>query len=850
MLISKNWITDLLNGAGNSFNPTDEELDAGFVRVGFETEGYQPLPETTGPLVIGRVLEIEELEGFKKPIRYCQVDVGQANGTGEPQGIICGARNFQEGDTVIVSLPGAVLPGGFEIAARETYGHISNGMMASAAELGLTAKSEGIITLADASVQASGLEPGQDAREVLGSDDTVFEVNITPDRGYALSARGLTREIASAFGLDFTDVVEDPSVAGVDVSKVPSISGELLPITLEPSTKAKRFGLRKVEGIDPKAQAPFWMQRALMLSGIRSVNAATDVTNFVMLLTGQPMHAFDADKIAGGLRVHNAQGGEEFETLDHTKRTLLPTDVVISDDNGIQSLAGVMGGTTSEISDETVNVYFEAATWDELTVAKTARHHKLSSEASRRFERGVDPAIVEASLDIACALLVGAAGGTISPQATIVGEVPAREAIELRAGRAGELIGVEYATETVIKRLEEVGCTVERGDAQAGADEVLRVTPPTWRGDLTVPVELIEEVVRLEGLDDIPSVLPTPVGGRGLSPLQRRRRAVTHALAYSGYAEIIPTPFIKNTTFDTWGLEAEDPRRNTVKVQNPLDADYSILATTLLPSMLEAIGRNVARGRHDLAIYSVAQTSVKRADVSPLPSVAARPDEATLAELIDSLPEQHLHAATVAVGQQELDGPFGKGRDYTWADAIQSARVAAAAAGVALDVAAAQQLPWHPGRCAALTVTTAEGEKIIVGYAGELHPQVLEALDLPARTCAMELDLTALPFNQVLPAPMLSSFPAVNQDIALVVEEDVPAEAVRRTIESAAGELLESVALFDVYRSEQLGEGKKSLAFGLVFRAGDKTLTEDEASEARLRAAEAAAKEHNATMRG
>ncbi len=834
MLITQNWITDLLNRSGNEgWSVTPEELDAGFVRVGFETEGYAGLPEVTGPLVIGRVKEIEELTGFKKPIRYCQVDVGQANGTGEPQGIICGARNFQEGDLVIVSLPGAVLPGGFEIAARETYDHISNGMMASAAELGLTAKSEGIITLND----GAG-EPGQDAREVLRSEDTVFDVNVTPDRGYALSARGLTREIASAFDLQYKDLAEDPSIAGIDISGVTAPTGESIPVTLEKSTKAQRFGLRTVEGIDPNAQAPFWMQRELMLSGIRSVNAATDVTNYVMLLTGQPMHAFDADKIAGGLRVHNAEEGAEFETLDHVKRTLTAEDVVISDDNGIQSLAAIMGGTTSEISETTTNVHFEAASWDALTVARSARRHKLSSEASRRFERGVDPAIIEVSLDIACALLTQIAGGTVTEGRTLVGDVEKREPITMRATRPSELIGVEYSEETVTRRLKEVGCEV------TSDGETLTVTPPTWRTDLTVPVELIEEIVRLEGLDDIPSILPTPRGGRGLSPVQRRRRAVTHALAYSGYAEVIPTPFIANSTFDTWGLDANDPRRNTVKVQNPLDADYGVLGTTLLPPMLEAIGRNVARGRADLGLFSVAQTSEKRADVSPLPSVAERPAGEVITELIESLPVQHLHAATVAVGQMELAGPWGKGRAYEWSDAIQAAQIVARACGVELELESAEYLPWHPGRCAALKVDGA-----VVGHAGELHPQVLEALELPARTCAMEIDLTAIPLKEQLPAPVLSAFPLLNQDIALVVDEDVPAEQVRRTLLEGAGELVENVKLFDVYRSDALGEGKKSLAFGLAFRAPDRTLKEEEASEARLAAAELAKERFGAEMR-
>lgn len=834
MLISQNWITDLLRNSGNDgWEVSAEELDAGFVRVGFETEGYAAIEESTGPLVIGKVVEIEELEGFKKPIRYCQVDVGDANGTGNPQSIVCGARNFAEGDLVVVSLPGAVLPGGFAIEPRKTYGKISDGMMASAAELGLTQKSDGIITLPDGTAQ-----PGEDAREVLGLRDTIFDVNITPDRGYALSARGLTRELASAFDLKFRDVAADPSVAGIDTSSVPRPQGELVDVAVEPSTKAQRFGLRKVEGIDPAVRSPFWMQRELMLSGIRSVNVATDVTNYVMILLGQPMHAFDADKIAGGLRVHNAAGGEQFETLDHATRTLTSRDVVISDDAGIQSLAGIMGGTTSEIAAETTNVYLEAATWDALSVARSARHHKVSSEASRRFERGVDPALVEVALDVACALLTEIAGGTVAAGRTLVGSVEKRRPIELAAGRASELIGVDYPRETVVRRLEEVGCVVE------GEAEVLTVTPPTWRTDLNVPVELVEEIVRLEGLDDIPLELPAPRGGRGLSPVQRRRRASTHALAYAGYVEVIPTPFIANDTFDVWGLDADDARRNTVKVQNPLDKDYAVLGTTVLPSMLEAVGRNVARGRSDVALFSVAQVAFKRADSSPMPSVAQRPSEDELRELIDSLPHQQLHAATVACGDWELTGPWGRGRAYTWADAVESARVVARAAGVELGVEAASERPWHPGRCAALKVAGAT-----VGYAGELHPEILKALGLPERSCAMELDLSALPLEEALPAPVLSSFPALNQDIALVVDEGVAAEDVRRAVEEGAGDLVEAVTLFDVYRAEHLGEGKKSLAFGIVFRAGDRTLTEDEASEARMGAARLAEERYGAQMR-
>ena len=370
------------------------------------------------------------------------------------------------------------------------------------------------------------------------------------------------------------------------------------------------------------------------------------------------------------------------------------------------------------------------------------------------------------------------------------------------------------------------------------------MTPPSWRNDLTVPVELVEEIVRLEGLDAIPSILPTPKGGRGLTATQKRRRAVTHALAYSGYAEIIPTPFMATGLFDAWGLSKDDARRATVSVQNPLDSDYAVLATTLLPAMLEAVAKNAARGQHDVSIYSVAQVAIGGKAETPMPSVDHRPDEETLAAVVNSLPKQPLHVATVGVGDAEVEGPWGDSRMYSWADAVESAQIVARTAGIELEVRAADYLPWHPGRCAELLV---DGQ--VVGHAGELHPQILEECGLPARVCAMEMDLSALPQSAHLPAPKLSAYPAVHQDLALVVDDSTPAESVRKTVAEHAGPLLENVTLFDVYRSESLGEGKKSLAFGLLFRADDRTLTEDEASEGRLAAAEAAKQEFNATMR-
>ena len=651
MFVPQSWVTDVVAAANPGWSVTPDELDAGFVRVGFETEGHEPLPPVTGPLVFGVVDSIEELTEFKKPIRYCKVNVGDANGTGERQGIICGATNFAEGDTVVVALPGTVLPGDFAIGSRETYGRMSEGMICSESELGLTDASSGILTL-----PAESGAPGEDARAFLGLDDELFEVNVTPDRGYALSLRGLGREIASAFDLEYADPAE--------VEALP-VEGSALEIDLRPETDAVRFGLRRVTGVDPEAETPWWMRRRLLLAGQRSVNLPTDITNYVMLLLGQPMHAFDGGAIAGGLTVRNAEPGETLTTLDHVERKLDPEDVVICDDTGIQSLAGVMGGVTSEIADGTTDVLFEAAIWSPLRVFRTGRRHKLSSESSRRYERNVDPALVEPSLDLACRLLAEIGGGTVEPGRTIVGDVPAPATIEFPVDRPSSVAGVEYSRETVIARLEEVGCAVS-----ADGDR-LTVTPPTWRPDLGIPADLVEEVLRLEGLEDIPLVLPTPAGGRGLSPAQRRRRAVGHALAYTGYAEILPSPFIANDTFDAWGLTADDERRNAVTVQNPLESDRAILGTTLLPTMLDAVVRNVARGRNDVALFGLQQVSFARAERSPMPSVAQRPSGETVAELIGTLPHQPLHVATVAAGNLEHEGPWGQGRVYSWADAIE-----------------------------------------------------------------------------------------------------------------------------------------------------------------------------------
>ncbi|MGB9223714.1 MAG: phenylalanine--tRNA ligase subunit beta, partial [Mycobacterium sp.] len=450
-----------------------------------------------------------------------------------------------------------------------------------------------------------------------------------------------------------------------------------------------------------------------------------------------------------------------------------------------------------------------------------------------------------AARDRCAGLLADIAGGAVSPTLTDWRGDPPRHdwsqpPIQMAADLPDRIAGVAYAQGTTARRLTQIGAAVsQQGDT-------LTVTPPSWRPDLRQPADLVEEVLRLEGLEAVPSVLPSAPAGRGLTAVQKRRRAIGKSLAQSGYVEILPTPFLPAGVFDLWGLPAEDPRRITTDVLNPLEADRPQLATTLLPALLEALGRNVSRGLVDAALFAVAQVvrpteQTRRVELIP---VHRRPTEDEIVTLDGSLPRQPQHVAAVLCGLREPRGPWGPGRPAEAADAFEAARIIARAAGVEVTLRAAQYLPWHPGRCAEVLV----GETP-VGHAGQLHPAVTERSGLPKGTCAIELNLAAIPILEVLPAPRVSPFPAVFQDVSLVVAADVPAQSVADAVRDGAGELLEDIALFDVFTGPQIGEDRKSLTFALRFRAPDRTLTEDDASAARDAAVQSAAERLGAVLR-
>ncbi len=820
---------------------TGRDVAARLIAAGLEVETVDVLgAEVTGPLVVGRVLSVEELTEFKKPIRFCRVEVGSGNGevvdgaiTSE-RGIICGASNFVAGDLVVVALPGAVLPGGFEIATRPTYGRVSDGMITSERELALGEDHNGIMVL-----PAGSAEPGDSGYDVLGLGDEVLDIAVTPDRGYALSIRGVAREVATAYDLPFAD----PALADPE-ALLPAPSGEVphgCSIT-DPSA-ADRFVLRSIAGLDPNAPSPQWMRRALVACGMRPVSLAVDVTNYVMLELGQPLHAFDRAKLSGPLTVRRAAAGEPLETLDHVKRTLSAEDIVIAQPRGPLALAGTMGGLESEIDDESHSVAIEAVHFSSHAVARMSRRHKLSSEASRRFERGVDPELPAIASARAAALLIELGGATYVGTSRVDAVAPV-EPVQIPADLPERISGLAVSADQAINRLESVGVTLTVEGA------TLVVTPPSWRPDLTDPADLVEEVVRLEGYENLPSTLPRVRAGYGLTAGQRLRRRVGRTLAASGLVEVLSYPFLGRQDLEALGIAADDPRSALVELANPLSDEAPCMRTTLLPGLVTAARRNISRGAPEVALSEVGLvfqgSGTGTSSEPPRPSVAGRPSDAEVAALEALLPLQPRHAAGLLAGERDRAGWWGVGRPADWSDAIGIVHDLAAELGVAISVASGAVPPWHPGRCAAISV---DGQ--VIGYAGELHPRVIGELGLPARTVAFEIDLDVMlaAAPVAAPAPVFSTMPVAKEDLAVVVANDVPAEDVRRALISGGGELLESVRLFDTYSGEQVGAGRTSLAFALRMRAPDRTLSAAEVAEVRQRALAAAEQECGAVLR-
>ncbi|NYD79407.1 phenylalanine--tRNA ligase subunit beta [Arthrobacter cupressi] len=847
MRIPLSWLREFAQVPAGA---TAEDVMAELVKVGFEEEAvHRPTDTLQGPIVVGQVLSlVKEPQSNGKTINWCQVRVvpegqeqiltGKGIDPSGVQGIVCGAHNFVEGDKVVVTLPGAVLPGDFHISARKTYGHLSAGMIASVRELGIGEDHDGILVLS-----RIGLDPeiGTDAMELLGLYDQAAEINVTPDRGYAFSIRGVAREYAHATGTAFTDPASKVNAPAALSGGYGVKLNDDAPIYGKPG--CDRFVARTVRGVDATRPTPPWMVSRLRLAGIRSISLPVDISNYVMLELGQPNHCYDLDKLAGDIVVRRAAAGEKILTLDGKERALDVEDLLITDDSGAIGIAGVMGGANTEVSDSTTNILVEAAHFDEVSIARARRRHKLPSEASKRFERGVDWQLAGVAAQRVVDLLVELAGGTADEAGTDVGTAPETATIELPASFASERIGIDFSEEQITTCLEDLGAAVEK------TADGYRVTAPSWRQDLETKEDLSEEIARLVGYENIPATLPVAPPGRGLTRTQQQKRRVVQALADAGLTEVLSYPFVSKAANDTFGVAEEGAGREALKLANPISEEHGYLRTSVLPGLIEAARRNLSRGFRDLALYEAGLVFLPdgKLGTESIPPLGAKPAPEVLDGLFDGVPDQPLHIAALMCGH---DSPAAAGhapRPWDWADALDAARLVGDVLGVELVVSQGSHQAFHPGRAAQLALRSGE----VVGYAGELHPKLLAAHDMPARSVAMELDADAI-FDaaaDVIVAKHISGFPVATQDVALVVPQDVPADAVLAALREGAGELLEDVALFDVYVGKGIEDGKKSLAFGLRFRATDRTLTADEASEAREAAVAVAAERFGAVQR-
>jgi phenylalanyl-tRNA synthetase beta chain len=841
MRVPLSW---LLEYAPIELAPDDDagvqEMARRLTACGLEVESVEAVGQDITSVVIAEVLDVEELTGFNKPIRYC----GVSTGDGQERHVICGATNFSAGARVPLALPGAVLPGGFEIGARKTYGRISEGMICSADELAIGDDHTGILVLPpDAPL-------GADFVAYAGLRDVVFDVNVTPDKGFALSIRGIARELAISYQVPFTDPADVGGPADAD-----EVSASVYPASIADPTGCDRFVLREVLGTDPAAPVPLQMRVRLARAGQRSVSLGVDVTNYLMLELGQPLHAYDKASLSGPIVVRRAAPGEKLETIDHVVRELDAEDILIVDSSGPIGLAGTMGGVETEVSDSTRDVVLEAGHFSARGVARMSRRHRLGSEASARFERGVDSELQRRACAKAATILAELGGGTAVPGCTYAHADIAPVQIAMAADYPDRVAGRRYGLDTVQARLRQVGCAVD-----LLPDLVLTVTPPSWRPDLTDPADLAEEVIRLEGYENIPVRAVRATAGHGLTSRQRLRRATGRALAQHGLVEVTSQAFASAADFDRLQLPAGDARRSAVRLANPLSDDEPFMRTTLLPGLLRTLARNVGRGLTDAALYEFGLVFNPRPDAAPFAPILPvdrGPSEQEIAELEAALPDQPLHVGVALAGNAEPAGWWGPGRPAGWQDAIEAARIVLRTARVDFDVRADQREPWHPGRCAAIVVLDGERE-LLIGHAGELQPRVIGAFGLPARTAAVELDFSVIETvaDSLGPvqAPPLSSYPIAVQDVALVVPDSVPAADVERALAAGAAEAgdvaLESLNLFDIYTGDQVGAGRKSLAYTLRFRAPDRTLTAEEANAARDAAVAEAARRTGAVLRG
>jgi len=792
------------------FAPIDGDPDlvaAQLTALGMELESVTRIGGGLGGVVVARVLEVREHPDADR-IRLVDVDAGD----GSSLQICCGASNMAAGDLVPLATVGTVMPNGMEIAERKMRGQLSSGMLCSARELELGDDHAGILIL------PSDLQPGVPITEALELvEDVVYDFDALPNRPDTLSVMGVARDLAAHQGVPFTVPRPELSTGGTETAQLASVR-------IDAPDLCGRFNARVLTGLTI-GPSPRWMAQRLLAAGMRPINNVVDVSNYVMLELGQPNHTYDLSTLPGGaLGVRWAREGERLVTLDGVDRELSARDGVIVDgEDRPVGLAGVMGGASTEISDGTTEVLLELAWWDPTAITDTSARLNLHSEASLRFKRGVDPEIAPLAADRACQLLAEVAGAQVHPGGVDVqGQLPEPASVLVRTARVNALLGTDLDRDRIAGLLAPIGF-----EATPAGDDDLQVQVPSWRPDSSIEADVIEEVARHHGYSNLPRAVPASPHTGALTPAQRARRSLRRTLVARGLLEAMPMPFLAPGDLERCGLPADG-----LRLANPLAAEESVLRTSMLPGLLGAVAYNASHRRPGVSLFEVGRVFALGDGV--ITDVQRSVEEGRV------LSGEREHLAVVLAGRE---APA----------AVELAEVLLATLGWQVANVVAGELPGlHPGRGARVLARSSAGDAVEVGVVGEVDPEVLARLDVTERVAWVQLDLDVLLAEEAevpLAAPV-SRLPSTDFDLAFVVAEDLPAADVVATIRAAGGELLSAVDLFDVFRSEQLGEGLRSLAFRLRLQPSERTLTDAEVGEVRSAIIAAVESGHGATLRG
>jgi phenylalanyl-tRNA synthetase beta chain len=779
---SLQWLREFVD-----IDVSPEELGELLSHSGTKLETLEQRGKEIHGVIVARVLDITDHPNADN-LTLVEVDAGD----GRTERVVCGARNFSVGDLVPLAAVGARLPGGLEIGERKIRGEVSRGMLCSPMELGVSRDHAGILVLpTDASL-------GSDVPNFLGLDDAIYEVEITPNRGDCMGMIGIAREVAALVGNE----LRMPSIEfNPDTDLASPVE-----VDIQDPEGCRRFVAQYAEDVTI-APSPSWMQARLLALGVRPISNVVDITNYVMLETGQPLHAYDAAKLAGTrILVRRAAEGEKQTTLDGQERVMHPDDLMIADPERLHGIAGVMGGEYSEVSDDTTNMVLECANFDHASVAFTMRRHGIRTEAGIRFERGADPEAPPFTSRRAMKLMAELAGARVS--AEVVDEYPKPwrpRSLTLRPARTDHILGYSVPVDEQVNHLRSIAIEADLEDGGILADI------PSFRNDLQREIDLVEEVARLAGFDRLPTTLPRGDAG-GLEPAQAAERRVRRILVGLGLSEAWTSSFSSPAELDLLGLDDEHPARRMVQLENPTSDEEPALRTTLMPGLLRSAARNIAQRAESVALFEVARLY--------------EPSR-------DPLPREELCLGAVFCGRQGATS--WRHPDRRWD--FYSAKGVFESLLKAMEMPPAKWIPvsgmpLHPTRAASINFSRAP-----IGVFGEVHPVVCERFDVPEGTVVFEIGLEILfsSLPQRAKVEELSRFPAVYRDVALVVNEGVEAARIEDIIRRAGQPEVESVRLFDVYRGEQVPEGKKSLAYALNLRSRERTLTDEDADAVRTR---------------